>query len=156
MNYEKIFDAGTAVYWQWVFALLGVPFLVAGVALLRAYRATPTPEKRPLGCLAVVVGLIFPISSVRLTYSEYQDLKSSLERGRFIVVEGAVEDFDPKLPGERGMETFVVAGRRYAYTDAALTAAFNQTRAKGGPIEAGLRVRIADVDGKIARLEIAR
>jgi len=37
-----------------------------------------------------------------------------------------------------------------------VTAGFNNTLSHGGPIHEGLRVRIADVDGAIARLEIAR
>jgi hypothetical protein len=54
------------------------------------------------------------------------------------------------------MESFEVAGRRYRYSDFVLVPGFHTTTTRGGPIREGLHVRIADVDGEIARLEIER
>jgi hypothetical protein len=54
------------------------------------------------------------------------------------------------------MESFEVAGHCYSYSDYVVVAGFNNTQSHGGPIRNGLRVRIADIDGQIARLEVAR
>jgi len=54
------------------------------------------------------------------------------------------------------MERFVVNGHHYEYSDYVVSAGFNNTQSHGGPIREGITVRIADVRGKIARLEIAR
>ena len=54
------------------------------------------------------------------------------------------------------LESFEVNGHRFAYSDYIVTAGFNNTQSHGGPIREGLQVRIVAVDGRIARLEVAR
>jgi hypothetical protein len=90
------------------------------------------------------------------TFFDYWELRQALKSGDFKVVEGMVVDFVPMPYSGHAKERFSVNGRLYEYSDFAVSAGFNNTQSQGGPIREGLIVRIADVRGKIARLEIAR
>jgi hypothetical protein len=100
--------------------------------------------------------LIWTTISFIGTFSEYWQLQQALHSGDFEIVEGKVLNFVPMPPGGHPRERFEVNGHRYEYSDFAITAAFNNSQYHGGPIREGRQVRIADVGGKIARLEIAR
>ena len=53
-------------------------------------------------------------------------------------------------------ERFTVNGVGFSYSDYLVTAGFNQSASHGGPMHAGLPVRICYRDGEILRLQIAR
>ena len=108
-------------------------WLIAGMAL--------TP--------AVVCGLALALSYLQLTH-----LRNALDKGRFAVVQGVVTSLQPG-DGHRS-ETFEVGGHRYEYSSSSRSVGFNRDAAVGGPIRNGLPVRITDVGGEIARLEIAQ
>jgi hypothetical protein len=85
-------------------------------------------------------------------------MREAIRDGRYRIVEGTVTDFVPADAGDHHPEHFAVltpGGRvEYFYSESTVTQGFNQSQNHGGPIRDGLRVRIADVGGKIARLEI--
>jgi hypothetical protein len=58
------------------------------------------------------------------------------------------------------METFVVNGVHFAYSDFSVQAAFHQTSSYGGPIREGLPIRLHYIGpqdcAEILQLEIAR
>lgn len=92
-----------------------------------------------------------------LQYSDVSRLQDRVSSGRYELVEGQVMDF---VPGDREghqYEMFTVAsnGRRYQYRyrSSTIVPGFHQS---AGPVHPGAYVRIADVDGYIARLEIRR
>jgi hypothetical protein len=88
------------------------------------------------------------------TFLEYRALSRALRSGQFETIEGRVTDYVPApLTGHKA-EWFCVNDRTYEFGGG--TAAYHMTQAEGGPIREGMVVRIADVGGKIARLEIAR
>jgi len=58
------------------------------------------------------------------------------------VVEGVVENFRPAPPGGHVNESFSVNGVQFAYSDYMITGGFRQTASHGGPIRAGLHVRV--------------
>jgi hypothetical protein len=82
-----------------------------------------------------------------------------VSRGHYVTVEGTVEDFIAGDSGDHRPETWSVRDskglHRYSYSPSRGFVGFTQTQAHGGPMRSGLRVRVADVDGLIARLEIA-
>jgi len=90
------------------------------------------------------------------TFRDYRRMADAMETGRYETVEGVVTHFVPMPHEGHSKETYSVDGRTYAYSDSIVTAGFNNTLSHGGPIHEGLHVRIADVDGAIARLEIVR
>ena len=99
--------------------------------------------------------LFWTATSSWSTFSDYYKLKNALLTGKYEVVEGVITDFVPMPWGGHAMEHFKVNGHYYEYSNFNVIAGFNKTQAYGGPLRGGLNVRIADVDGQIARLEIA-
>lgn len=90
-----------------------------------------------------------------LAHHQNRMLTRALENGTYTLVEGAVQDF---VPGDRGAHrderwTVESGGQvyTYAYRSSFIVPGFHRS---AGPIRQGLRVRIADVRGYIARLEI--
>jgi hypothetical protein len=82
-------------------------------------------------------------------------LRNALLAGDYSLVEGVVANFKPALPEGHADEEFDVDGRHYAFSDYVVTAGYHRSRSHGGVFREGLRVRIADVGGRIARLEVA-
>jgi hypothetical protein len=54
------------------------------------------------------------------------------------------------------MESFVVRGVRFEYSDNVSTAGFNNTTSHGGPIREGLPVRVWYRGNEILRLDVAK
>ena len=79
-------------------------------------------------------------------------MRDALRRGLYVRVEGTVEDFRPDV-GDHG-ESFYVGKHYFDYAASYPTSAYNRTGPHGGLVREGMHVRIADVAGKIARLEI--
>ena len=76
--------------------------------------------------------------------------------GDYQVVEGAVRDFKPMPKGGHALESFTVGGVPFCYSDYDLSrGGFNNAASHGGPIRAGLVVRIAHHDGRILRIEVS-
>ena len=69
-------------------------------------------------------------------------------------MEGEVADFVPMPAAGHAMEHFCVQRVCFSYSDFVLNGGFNNTSSHGGPIRAGLPVRIAYLDGVIVKLEI--
>src|SRR5205085_1645523 len=87
---------------------------------------------------------------------QYVHLCAAVRAGKFSLVEGKVEHFIPMPYSGHAQESFEVGGYRYRYSDYQVSAAFNNTASHGGPIHDGVQVRIYDVNGEIAHLEVAR
>jgi hypothetical protein len=143
-------------------ALLGVPLFVAGRAL--RHRVTAVNVWDWLGQLGLPVGLQFAGITLVFAFFLLPSLQAAslmlrLARGHFVTVQGVVVDFIPGDPDDHVRESWAILDERgrhaYAYGPAAVAPGFDRTQPHGGPIRAGLRVRVADVDGHIARLEVA-
>jgi hypothetical protein len=84
----------------------------------------------------------------------------SARSGKVRVVEGIVEHFHPMPATGHDTERFTVAGESFAYSDYEITGGFNNAASHGGPIRAGLPVRITFVQepsrNVIVKLEIGR
>lgn len=100
---------------------------------------------------ALVVALITLVAG----FSQYRALRGALECGDYRAVEGVVTHFVPaKEWGD--WESFNVGNDRYQYSDSYIVPGYHRTILKGGVLRDGLHIRIADVDGEIARLEVRR
>ena len=158
MHYELVFDAvrdGTPPLWSaWVVA---VPCV--GLGLLwwesHARRVREPGSWQVVAWLLVVVGSLATVQVFDICWLGYLRLAHSLEVGGFDVVEGVVSDFEPLPASGHGRERFRVGAHHYSYSDYEVAAGFHHTQPLGGPIRGGLHVRIRDVNGQIARLEIA-
>jgi hypothetical protein len=96
------------------------------------------------------------VVTFRTTTASY-DSAAELEREhRYNVVEGKVEKFVPMPYQGHVRESFVVGGKNFSYSDYILTGCFNNTTSHGGPIHAGLLVRVAYAGNCIVRLEVGQ
>jgi len=159
-SYRVAFDLARSGFQEWDF-LLGLGGAVVSACLLvTARRAGPGPwTKAQFGYLAAsailalwtVVGFGFP-------FVEYLFLRHAYDTGDYKIVTGTVDDFASRPDGKG--EHFTVSGIPFSYTQYDGTSRFHCTESAGGPIRAGLPVRIAyTYDGNfltnaIIRLEI--
>jgi len=157
VSYHSVFDASAVHYpvWRWVAPwLLG---LIAGVALA-AFPRIYTGRFRHTRVLGVAVGVgcsIAVIGIVMATSSQQNRIVGALAEKRYEQVEGTVVNFRPGAADSHPPEEFDVGSHHYRYAPAEDLYGFNQVAGNHGPLRNGVRVRIADVDGIIARLEIA-
>lgn len=155
MDYYVAFDASQPNLGNWAFALIPLAVCLIGAAMIAFNRRAKAERRRLLPYVGTFFGgVVFCLFVIRGVL-EHERLTDRLQSGRFVVVEGVVENFVPMRAGGKGYERFVVAGHEYHYSENMPSFSFNQTRSSGGPIRPGIRVRIADVDGVIARLEVA-
>ncbi len=160
MDYLVVFDAAEQGFrYSLLFCLSATVGMATGIIWLvvdRRYARRRWWLRRVgpylwLGCLATILSV-----GLGKSLHDQRQLADALRKGEYEIVEGEVVDFVP-MPYDGGArESFVVGGHRYDYSDWEATAGFNNTQSHGGPIRQGVRVRIADVGGEIARLEIAR
>jgi len=91
-----------------------------------------------------------------IAYDSCRKAVMALRDGQYAVVEGYVSDFVPMPHSGHSMESFVVQGHRFSYSDYVVSAGFNNTASHGGPIREGLYVRVTYTNDVILRLEIAQ
>ena len=156
MTYRVVFDVAEHGYRTWWFALPGVLLIViAGVLLAIARTKLSDRDRRAAPVAAVVLifaGLAWVIPNFEDTHSEYLELTDGLRSKHFDSVEGRVTDFVPAGPGGNPSEHWSVRGHRYEVNRSRVTSAFNTP----GMVRSGDSVRIADIGGAIARLEVVR
>ena len=120
-------------------------------------RGAPRPRDLRLQVMcwsAIIIGSV-GFSGFLLGAGETRRLQQALADGRYDLVEGRMENFEPGDRGGHREERFSVRSGgevyRYRYSYPAVIAGFH---ASAGPLRAGMAVRIADVRGAIARLEV--
>jgi hypothetical protein len=158
VHYQLVYDAGAQGFeFPWD-ALLGLAPLALGLAVLR-FPALWFPQRprfgRVLGTFVIGFGLILLVGIPTGKWREYQEFRDRLQQKNYALVEGTVTEFVPGAVDGHPMESFAVNDRKYMYSPYT-SSGFSTIAAQGGPIRSGLHVRIADVNGNIARLEIAR
>lgn len=100
--------------------------------------------------------LIFAFVVLFMTVQQERRFRARLKTGDFEVVEGIVTNFKPEPPRGHSDEEFDVSGHHYSLSSAASTGGYHKTLPHGGSIREGLLVRIADVNGVILKLEVAK
>jgi hypothetical protein len=145
---------------DWLFSYAGlVPLIVGAVLIFGKYRLGWRRPNWPLPLFFCLLGIVlFYIAGSLATFvtGMNSEALTSFETGHYSVVEGIVTDFHPMPYEGHDDECFTVASQRFCYSDYALTPGFRNTASHGGPIRAGLRVRIAYAFDTILRLEVAR
>ncbi len=158
MTYRIVFDLTQSGYRSWWFPAFGLLFVAIGVVLIvlshRGVIDRSSPWKAVSPYLFFGFALLWSAGAFASTFGEYRRLRHAIETGQAQVVEGVVTNFVPMPYEGHASESFSVDGRRFAYSDYVVTAGFNNTSSHGGPIRAGLHVRITFVDATIVRLEI--
>jgi hypothetical protein len=97
---------------------------------------------------------IFLVSGPILT--EGSDAFAAFRTGHYSLVEGTVTSFHPMPYEGHDAECFTVEARRFCYSDYEVTPGFHNAASHGGPIRAGVHVRIAYLGPVILRLQIRK
>jgi hypothetical protein len=138
--------------------LVVIPFIMVVVGL-GVFRKKAIPVHRVFIVFFLGFAVLLALIQSILIGKEYAGLRSALARGEFNHVEGVVTGFAPedptiKNPGRFGVIT--ADGRHeYSISRSIVSQGFTGGSPYDGLLQEGMRVRIADVDGKIARLEVA-
>jgi hypothetical protein len=160
MSYDLLFDAATGAGRDWTPVVMTLGFVGVGLFLVKNRRLLPTMFPgglTPRGAAAFAyffLGLstLFAAGALFVPPYDYPTLQEALVQGRAHVVEGRVRDFKDTYSGKRH-ESFTVCGVSF---DGRLTGVFDDNRLRAVPIREGLWVRIAYLDTRIGRLEVAR
>jgi hypothetical protein len=159
-DYRVVYDAAALWFPDWWVPAAGLVFVVLGFLLVRfpdAVRAHRTAVRATGAFIALAAAALVLVTGSQL-YRAHSALRQALGTGRFTVVEGTVFDFVPGDAADRRAERWAVnsGGRTYRYEYGVdLSPGYRLSGAHGGLVRDGSRVRIADVDGRIARLELA-
>lgn len=143
-------------------AVLGLAVAMAGVGL-GAYlrrRAVTSAAARTVSTSAVIFGASWALLVGGGLYAQHGQLRTALREGRFTPVEGIVYDRPPGSEGNTDGTSWVVESGNvahwYRYDRSPLAVGYHRATPASGGIRDGSRVRIADVGGRIARLEVQR
>ena len=156
IDYVTVFQISTQSP-NWFFALAGGIPLIIGMVILWGRRRFGW--KQPPWLFAIffcAFGLFWLCTAGMSVLREDFQMKTAFQTGNFQVVEGVVTDFHPMPYEGHQDECFSVQDQRFCYSDYGVTSGFHNATSHGGPIQAGLPVRIAYVGNNILRLEIPR
>lgn len=159
MQYQTVFDVVDIGYRYWWFPSIfigAIALIIVELLMRKIIPAWRLSSSRRLA-LYSLVGLcaLWSVQTFIGTYSDYVELKNALQQGKTVVIEGKIENFVPMPHGGHSMESFIVSGHKFEYSDYEITAGFNQTSSHGGPIRSGAHVKINALGNKIAHLEIS-
>ena len=160
MTYTTVFDLARAGFGDWWFPASGLLFVAIGAGLLLRRRTPPAwGSGRPASSRFVAWAMlgfaaVWSLTAFTSTYGEYRRLRAAEQQGELRTVEGPVQDFHPMPWSGHAMERFCVQGRCFAYSDFVVTAGFHRTAAYGGPMRAGLPVRVSYLGDAIVKLEV--
>jgi hypothetical protein len=160
MSYRLIFDVCAAGYRNWwipgeAIAVAIIACALAVAWLLRPWKRRYLPGLVWLALVALVSGFT-GVSSFRATHGRYASMCGALREGRFTTVEGPVSGFAPyDTAAQHAIEKFDVGDHHFSYNPRSHATGFHEASHGGAPIGDGLQVRIAVVEGEIARLETA-
>ena len=153
MEYRTVYsilEHAARVPWLHVtIGLVGPP-----VAAIRAWRT------RRWGRLTSIAlfGLVWNCAILPPSWKIHHDhrlAQEALRNGDSKIVEGPVEQFHPMPYHGHSLESFTVSGVRFEYSDFDDSKpGFNHTESHGGPIHAGMRVRIHHREGSILQIEV--
>jgi hypothetical protein len=163
IRYRVAYDAESSGFQHWNFVAVCVAILIVLFTLVSlSHRdGSRIARVRPFLYLGIFFFAVGALPASRSAYRDFTHLQKALRDGRYTVVEGRVSEFRPERSGSstRLPETFKVRSDdhlyAYSYSSTDLKPGFNQTNRLAGPVRQMLRVRIADIDGRIARLEVA-
>ena len=163
--YEVVFDIKYEGFWSLAFILPGVLFILISVIgiknkdklISRNFHVLGKPATKK--SLNVSLGFVLMFSvfwTVLVGYglaTKLYSLLSRYEQGKYDVVEGLVQNFEPMPYAGHKSESFTVKGVKFSYSNYSVTSGFNNATSHGGPISEGLQVRISYIRNTILKLE---
>lgn len=155
-QFELVFDAARGGFHPLPLVLPGLVLVVIGCIAIGVTLRLRTRRTRAIaagiGTVAVAYGLWWSAFVYRENRAAYDRLRDALATGEYQTIVGPVSDFQKETRSGRVPERWTVAGHTYELSSYRLP----RTALYPGLVKPGMIVRITEVDGQIARFEIAR
>lgn len=153
MHYKVVFDI-TQTIPEWRFPAFGLIFVAIGILLVLLRRMGVKKIGKLFPRIYIGFALLWTTYAAWSVFTDYYTARSAFELGKNEVVEGKIENFHPMPATGHVDESFTVGGKKFSYSDYGITPGFRNAKSLGGPIRAGLHVRICYVGNDIVRLEV--
>jgi hypothetical protein len=153
MEGKVIFDVSAKPFeWQPLIVSFGL-FLGGCLAIVgEGFRFGKSAIKR-VGYLLVAMAVLAAAWASISWHVSRRERIQALAGGEYETVEGVVESFLPAYSENRKEESFTISGHTFRYSDTNVTICFNQPTAHGGPIRAGLSLRVKFIDDCILQIQ---
>jgi len=155
-NVAPLYDATGLAMGLVLVAICSVLALAGWLRWRRGNREFATIRMLAIGGGGGALVLASSLGMTLASWSSQSRLRAALHDGRYVQVEGTVADFTAGDEGGHTDESWTVssggARYRYQYNRSSIIPGFHES---AGPVHGAARVRIADVHGRIARLEVA-
>ena len=152
-TYQTVFELGLGSF-PWARLLHPVFFIVIGLLLFRFGRSRQIYQA--MGLIGASLGTIFFLIALLVFIPNFVKVRSAYVAGRSSVVEGVVENFRPAPALGAARESFSVSGVVFSYNALDDTPCFHNAPIHGGPLRAGLEIRIRYNDWCIQRVDVRR
>src|ERR1700751_953950 len=134
------------------FFLFPLLFFAVGVGIVRGWIQFQTKQPSKLmGYFFIFFSLVIEALVIWNSTRVNADLEGALRNGHYQVIEGPVDNFEPMNDCGKKHQSFSVRGVYFRYSDFIVDQCFNDSSTHGGPIRAGLLVRVSYVDRCILR-----
>lgn len=159
--YRVAYDVAEAGNPDWWLPALGLAASLAfAYQLVRFWRAgRPMVERLMLFC-GILLGGALALVLAQTTDAERRWILGHLSAGRFEVVEGTVSNYQAGESWSHRPESWEVAAssgvHKYDSIRSQVWSGFRWAAFRGERLRSGSRVRITEVRGRIARIEVAR
>jgi hypothetical protein len=158
--YEVIYDAARLPFPGWPVALVGVAVAAAGAGLGAYARRRANALVRVVATSAIVFGASWALLVGGGLYAQHAQLRDALREGSYVRIEGIVHDRPPGGANDQADPSWVVESGEiahwYRYDRSPLAVGYRRPAPGTGGFTNGARVRIADIGGRIAQLEVER
>jgi hypothetical protein len=159
---QVLYDAGRTAFPAWPVAVVGLLVAAAGVGLGAYFRRRRIASS--VAQTVVTSAIIFGVSWSLLVggglYAQHGQLRRALREGSFVRVEGVVYDSPPGAAKDANGGSWVVesgsTAHWYRYDRSPLAVGYRRSAPGTGGLRDGSRVRIADIGGRIARIEVVQ
>jgi hypothetical protein len=144
-DYVTVYQISAAsCYSNWPFALAGVLPIFLGLLMIVLKLRFRTPRITwilPIAFCAFGFLWLFTVGWSLL--ADDANAWKRYQAGDYTTVEGPVQNFSPMPYEGHRNECFSVQSHQFCYSDYVMGAGFHQTASHGGPIRAGMVVRLA-------------
>jgi len=156
VNYELVYDIRNAGYIGWGVTATALIAILTGIVVMVARKSLDRRGATIFTYLILGIVGIWTAAAWISMHREYSIAASALEIGSAPVVQGHVSKFEPMPYVGHSKERFCVEDRCFSYSDFDPTVGFNNTTSHGGPIKAGIPVRVTFVGNTIVKLEVGQ
>jgi hypothetical protein len=160
LTFRVVYDVRHAMPNAWGLIIIPLVLGPVGYGIYKQARRFESSKTGFVGLFLVFMAGLVALFVIGGSLLPYLGLRSHVTRGAYRVIEGTVRSFVAGDAGDHRSESWVLQSSsdsiRYSYSPSIIDAGYDQTVPHGGQVREGVRLRVWDVGGRIARLEIAQ